>query len=220
MQEINLKLYFKVICPFIITTISLLIVLGSLKFIDFLLAKFLMNLALEILVTLLVFALFPLLFAFLWYFVSFATPFILNTNLVKNYNKIYKSGWRKDLLQIGFFEIVEEIDTMTLCSPFTLKGVYENCSIQIKSTYNFDMIEIAIPLNLKYNNNFLEYEHRFNKQYYSQNVRLSSEELSKTIPIGETANDKIIWATINQLIALAEIQTYKSRKLTHYIAYS
>jgi hypothetical protein len=223
MQEINIKFYLKNIAyPFIIFIVSIILI-----FLLFELKKFLMLNSTPSLVFkmgtitlhIILIVLMMVACGCFIYLCFMPNPLRLNSETVKAYNTICTSGWRQDLLNFGFTEIIGELDISELCSPFTLKGFYENFPIQIRgiNNNNSDIIVISIPLLLKTDDNFFEYWSAFVKQYPSQNINLSSEKLSKTIPIIEAIDDKIVWSAINQLINITQTQEYNSKKLINYI---
>lgn len=228
MQEINIKFYLKNIAyPFIIFIASIILIFLLFDLNKFLMLNFTPNLFFKTVSIILEIIFFLLIIFVCGYSIHLSfipSPLRLNSETVKAYNKICTSGWRQDLLNFGFTEIIEELDMSELCSPFTLKGVYENFPLQIRGIKGFDIndsdvivIIIAIPLLLKTDDNFFEYCSTFVKQYPSQNIDLSSEELSKTIPIIEAIDDKVVWSAINQLINITQTQKYNSKKFINYI---
>jgi energy-coupling factor transporter transmembrane protein EcfT len=150
-----------------------------------------------------------LLFAFIKFF----------SKNIKNYNKIAVSQWRKDLLNLGFVEIIaENNDTITGIEipHFVLMGIYETLPLQIESNQYDEIIEICITLNLEIDKDFTSYQQSFSKQYHSQNIKISQEKIFKIINIADAVEDKNIWAAIHELQNIVNEEEYKEQKLVNY----
>jgi hypothetical protein len=124
---------------------------------------------------------------------------------IKYYNKICTSKWRKDLLNLGFTETLGEHTTLhkdrvATLQHFTLKGIYENMPLQIKSAGQYyDMLEISIPLNLEIDKDIERYQ----------------KILTRSINIEYAARDTRIWANIHEL----QNMVHKEQKLVNYLKF-
>lgn len=159
---------------------------------------------------------------------------------IKYYNKICTSQWRKNLLNLGFTEILGSDTTLhkdgvATLQHFTLRGIYEDMPLQIKSAGQYyHIIEISIPLNLEIDKDFEDYKSDFSKKYNPQNennegvfstqynfenIGISQEKIFKTIKIAYAVEDKIIWATVHELQNIANEVEYKDQKLVNYLKF-
>ncbi len=141
---------------------------------------------------------------------------------IKNYNKIATSQWLKDLLNLGFVEIIaKNNDTITSIEipHFLLMGIYETLPLQIESNRYNEIIEIYITLNLEIDKDFTAYQQNFSKQYHSQNIKISQEKIFKTIKIADAVEDKNIWAAVHELQNIVNEAAYKEQKLINYLKF-
>lgn len=159
---------------------------------------------------------------------------------IKFYNKICTSQWRKDLLSLGFTETLGSNATLhkdgvATLQHFTLKGIYEATSLQVKSAGQYyHLIEISIPLNLEIDKDFEDYKSDFSKKYNPQNennkgvfstqynfenIGVSQEKIFKTIKIADAVEDKNIWAAVHELQNIVNETEYKEQKLVNYLKF-
>lgn len=128
---------------------------------------------------------------------------------IKYYNKICTSQWRKDLLNLGFTEILGRHTTLhkggvATLQHFKLQGIYENMPLQIKSAGQYyDTIEISIPLNLK----------------IDKDTEIYQKILVKSISIEDATEDKIIWAIVHVLQNNVNLYKYQDQKLVNYLKF-